>query len=266
MKILLSLVLLSLGSKPVIVCTLPPIQSLVSAVGGESFSYSTLLPKGYDPHTFEPRPGQIQKIEGAAIIFAAGLGIDSWADKLNERNRKLVKLGDEIAQRGLKVSNPHFWLDPELAKRTLFLIADELSRIDPTNWEKFYRNACEYSSRISEFVKEMRLKLQKSGVISLIVYHDAWTGFAKAFGFDVAAVIAKNPSIEPTLTDIERVVKIGRAKNVKVILKEKPFPGKLPETLARELGSKVAIVDPLFEGDYIKGMRANVNSILEALK
>lgn len=266
MKFLLSLVLIALGSKSVVVCTLPPIQSLVSAIGGENFTYSTLLPRGYDPHTFEPRPGQIQKVESAVVIFSAGLGIDSWADKLNERNRRLVRLGDRIVQNGLRVSNPHFWLDPELAKRALFLIADELSRIDPVNWETFYRNACEYSSKISEFVDEMRLRLQQSGDISLIVYHDAWTGFARAFGFDVAAVIAQNPSIEPTLKDIERVVKIGRTRDVKVILKEKPFPGKLPETLARELKAKVAVVDPLFEGDYIEGMRANLNSILEALK
>ncbi len=258
--------LLIAGKGQLIACTIPPITSLVRAVGGQEFEYVTVLPAGANPHTYEPSPKQLLKAGSSKLIFAAGGGIDSWAAKFKTEGRKIAELGELLKKEGAEVRNPHFWLNPQMGRRSLFIIARELSRIKPEKWDYFYGRACEYSGRIDSMVMNEKEGIEKLRSRGVIVYHDAWEEFAEAFGLEVVDIIAKNPALEPTFQEIKKVIEMGRERGVKAVLKEKPFPGKLPETVASEIGAKVVEVDPLFAGDYIESMRANLKKIEEALK
>ena len=264
-NLLLTLLLMA-GKGQLITCTIPPVPSLVRAVGGQEFEYVTLLPAEANPHTYEPSPKQLLKAGSSKLIFAAGGGIDSWAAKFKTKSRRIAELEDLLREEGAGVRNPHFWLNPQLARRSLFVIARELSRIKPEKWDYFYKRACEYSDRIESMVMSEKASIEKLKNRRVIVYHDAWEGFAETFGLEVVDIIAKNPALEPTLQEIKKVVEMGRKMGVKVVLKEKPFPGRLPETVASEIGAKVVEVDPLFAGDYIGCIRTNLEKIEEALK
>ena len=263
---LLLVFLLTAGKGPLIACTIPPITSLVEAVGGNEFEYVTVLPAGVNPHTYEPSPKQLLEAGSSRLMFAAGLGIDSWAVKFKTGDRRIAELGKSLKEEGARIRNPHFWLNPQLGRRSLFVIALELSRMKPEKWDYFYERACEYSKKIDSMVIHEKSRIERLKNRRVIVYHDAWEDFAEAFGLEVIDIIAKNPALEPTFQEIKGVIEKGKENGVKAVLREKPFPGKLPETVASEIGAKAVEVDPLFSGDYIEGLRANLLKIEEALK
>ena len=55
-----------------IVTTLFPLYDFAKQVGGERSNVSLLLPPGVEPHSFEPKPGDILKLESADLFIYTG--------------------------------------------------------------------------------------------------------------------------------------------------------------------------------------------------
>ncbi len=74
----------ALGSKqPVgVVTSVLPLAFLVGEVGGERVKVDALVPPGASPHTFEPVPSDMVKLQQARYFVSVGGGFDGWFDKL----------------------------------------------------------------------------------------------------------------------------------------------------------------------------------------
>ena len=77
-----------------LVATTSDLASLARAVTGDLAQVDSIIPPATDPEAFEPRPSDLAKLKGAAIVVRVGLGYDHWLDKLLQRH------GDAAVHRG----------------------------------------------------------------------------------------------------------------------------------------------------------------------
>ena len=63
--------------KLVVLATTPMIGELVKQVAGDSIEVNILMPYVADPHSFEPSPQDVKKIEEADLVFYTGLKYES---------------------------------------------------------------------------------------------------------------------------------------------------------------------------------------------
>ncbi|CAN5647947.1 hypothetical protein BH10ACT11_BH10ACT11_19610 [soil metagenome] len=75
------------------------VADLVRNVAGDKVDVEQILSPNSDPHEYEPRPDDIQKIADADLIFASGGELDSWIDDVVDQSGSgadVVVLSEEI--------------------------------------------------------------------------------------------------------------------------------------------------------------------------
>ncbi len=65
-----------------VVASVLPIAFVAQEVGGDRVKVDVLVPPGASPHTFEPVPSDMVKLQRARLFLRVGAGLDAWSDKL----------------------------------------------------------------------------------------------------------------------------------------------------------------------------------------
>lgn len=93
-------------SKLTVVTTLFPLYEFAKEVGGDDVEVTLLLPPGAEPHSFEPKPSDIKKIENADAFIYIGEIMEPWAhDILEGLNNKDIQIIDASSLVTLLESN-----------------------------------------------------------------------------------------------------------------------------------------------------------------
>jgi ABC-type Zn uptake system ZnuABC Zn-binding protein ZnuA len=237
-----------------VVATTTVFADFVKSVGGDRVDVVSLVPKGGDVHTFDPRPSDITRVADAQLIVANGLGLDEWLTKLaadSGTKAPVVNLADSVPKDQYIVEdgipNPHLWLDPDDAAIYATTIGDTLSRLVPAD-------AAVFKANVSAFQATLRdLKAWGRNLVgglptdrrTLIAFHDALPYFARTYGFRIAGVILKAPGQDPSASDIAALVKAIRDNKIHVVVSEVQFSDKLAKTIADETGA--TIVSDLYD-------------------
>ena len=73
------------------VATTTIVGDVVRQVGGDRIEITTLLPPGADPHSYQARPDDLRKLNGAQVVFMNGLHLEEamepTLDSIRERRR-----------------------------------------------------------------------------------------------------------------------------------------------------------------------------------
>lgn len=67
-----------------VVATTTLIGDIVSRVGGEDVDLKVIMPRGVDPHSYEPTPADVAAIADADVVFMNGLGLEELIEPLIE--------------------------------------------------------------------------------------------------------------------------------------------------------------------------------------
>jgi ABC-type Zn uptake system ZnuABC Zn-binding protein ZnuA len=65
-----------------VVTTTGDLRSLTEAVGGAGVEVTALVPPGFDPEEYQPRPQDLVRVRKAQALVRVGLDFDLWADRL----------------------------------------------------------------------------------------------------------------------------------------------------------------------------------------
>jgi manganese/iron transport system substrate-binding protein len=270
------------GPAPVnVVATTTVLADFVKSVGGARVNVVSLVPKGGDVHTFDPRPTDITAVSDAQLVVANGLGLDEWLTRLasdSGTRARIIKLGDSVPKDQYIVEdgipNPHLWLDPDDAALYASAIRDALSQLDPGDSALFDANATAYTGKLAELKKwgQDLVATVPADRRQVIAFHDALPYFARTYGFRIAGVILKAPGQDPSASDIAGLVKAIRDNNIHVVVSEVQFSDKLAKTIADETGAK--IVSDLYDdslGDppvdsYDALVRYDIQHLVNAMK
>nr|WP_246084473.1 metal ABC transporter substrate-binding protein [Salinadaptatus halalkaliphilus] len=134
-------------------------------------SVDNLVPVGLHGHGWEPDPTITQDIVDANAFIHVGPDFQPWADRAIEtveddgadthliNAREGVELLDlaETVEDDEEIEggkDPHFWLDPELAKHAVDNIANGLAEVAPDHEGEFADNADELKGELDELDAE----------------------------------------------------------------------------------------------------------------
>ena len=249
-----------------VVTALYPLAFAAEQVGGDGISVRNLTPPGVEPHDLELSGGDIRTISGADLVLYLGAGFQpALEDAIDSASSNAVDLLDTVETRLGGEVDPHVWLDPIGYAAIVERIGEELGR----------RSEAErFAATLRALDREFRRGLSACRRREIVTSHAAFGHLAKRYGLKQVAITGMSPEAEPTPRDLEAVVRQVRAAGATTVFFETLVPPRLAETVAREVGARTAVLNPL-EGltekeiaageDYVSVMRGNLVALREAL-
>jgi len=254
------------------------LADITKNVSGSRLEIDTLVPLGLDPHSFEPSPGDIAKIAESNILITNGAGLEEWLkDSITGANEKIIIVECSKGLEGLK-GDPHFWLDPNLAKVYVQNIRDALIESDPQGKDLYNINAEKYTARLIELDKWIVEAVKKipEGKRLLVTNHESFGYYADRYGFKVIGTIIPGSSSasSPSAKEISELIEKIKATGAKAIFLETGSDPKIANQVARETNIKIVTelyTHSITELDgpaptYIDMIEFNTNEIVESLK
>ncbi|UII30739.1 zinc ABC transporter substrate-binding protein [Fulvivirga ulvae] len=274
-----------------IVTTTGMIGDAVAHIAGDSADVTSLMGPGVDPHLYKATQGDLQKLTGADIIFYNGLHLEGKMGEVLEKLSKLkpvVAVAQNIEESKLRKVpefnnnyDPHIWFDVSLWVEAVRQIDHTLQELDKANAAYYHNNALKYIRQLEEldvWVREQIATIPE-GQRTLITAHDAFGYFGDAYGIEVKGLQGISTLSEYGLRDVSELARFIVDHKIKAVFVETSVSQKSINAVvqgAQERGFEVTIGGNLFsdamgeagtpEGTYVGMVRANVNTIVEALK
>jgi ABC-type Zn uptake system ZnuABC Zn-binding protein ZnuA len=255
------------------VTTIHPVASVVRAVAGPDAVVHTLLPAGANPDTYQTRPRDAEALDAAELVVRVGGAADAWLSP--PPGVPTVTFTDGmtlVGQRGPGTGNPHVWLDPILVRdRLLPPVTEALARVAPDSAAAIRDRARAFADSLTALDAEIRALLASAPDRRFISAHAAWVYFAARYDLEFAGALHTSPGNEPGSRALAGLVDEARARGVRAVLAEPQLGRAGVDALARELGARVEVADPLggveIEGreDYLSLMRFNARAFARAL-
>jgi zinc transport system substrate-binding protein len=256
-----------------IVVSILPLAEFTEKIGGDKVQVSVMVPPGAAPHTYEPTPGQFIEVSKTKMYVKVGSAIDFevvWFDKLRTTNRAMVicdaSAGLELVHdddNDQKRYDPHVWLSVKNAKIMVKNIYTCLCAIDSMHTGYYAKNLELYLSQLDSLDSEIEQLLSAKSHQEFIVYHPAWTYFARDYHLEQIPVEIEGK--QPTAKNIQQLIDYARINNIKCIFASPQFNRESADVIAREIGGRVVFIDPL-EKNFTANMSAVAQAVSEALE
>lgn len=285
-------ILISGGSaqaKLQVITSFYPLYDWTRQVGGDRIEVMNLVPAGVEPHDFEPTPADVLRIQSADLLIHQGGGLQPALEQLVKslqsprpviltatQGFQLRKgLPDPHGHQRSEAPDPHIWLDPVLAKEIVGRIADVLMKLDAGGAATYRQNAHMYQAKLDTLHIEFQHGLATCRLREVITSHAAFAYLTTRYGLQQTPIMGLSPNEEPSPRQLARLADFAKKRDIKVIYFETLVSGKVAATLAREVGAKTLVLNPI-EGltpqeaakgkDYLALMRENLINLREGLE
>jgi zinc transport system substrate-binding protein len=246
-----------------VLVSISPQKYFVEKIGGKWVDVEVLIPTGTNPHLYDPTPGQLINVAGAAVYFYNG-NLDfekSWINNLIESNPNLihVKLSDGIEmladpectghQEGHSHGvDPHTWLSPANARIIATHIKNTLCKQYPEHNSLFEANYNKLITEIAGLEKEIETKLSNLPNRKFMIFHPTLSYFAKQFGLEQISIEFEGK--EPTPKHLKASIDLAKKSGIQTIFIQKEFDMNNASIIANELDGNLVQIDPLSEDWY----------------
>jgi zinc transport system substrate-binding protein len=221
-----------------------PQQYFVERVGGDRVKVSVMVPPGFSPATYEPKPSQIRELGQAQIYIRIRVPFEEgWMNRIAGANENMLIVDQSEGIQRIGGTDPHIWLSPPLVKIQVRTIYDGLVAVDPDS-ESFYRsNLKAFLADLDELDATMRETLSGLRSRKFMVFHPSWSYFAQDYGLEMIPVEIEGS--EPSAAEMTELIRAARENSIKVIFAQPEFSTQSAETIAREIGGQVLLISPL---------------------
>jgi ABC-type Zn uptake system ZnuABC Zn-binding protein ZnuA len=272
-----------------IVATTSIVGDVVQQIAGESVSLTILLPVGVDPHSFQPTPQDIAKINAADLVFMNGAGLEEFMHPLIESASppaQIVSVSEGITLLKMQAGDhsehqeegdPHLWFDPNNVITWTHNIEKALIEADPDHATQYRAHAESYRLALIELDRWVQEQVAQvaPGNRRLVTDHLTLGYFAARYGFEQAGAVIPSYSTlaEPTAQELAALEDVIRRLGVKAVLVGESFNPTLAQRVAEDTGVRLVTFyhGSLSAADgpasnYLDYIRYNVTAIVEALK
>jgi zinc transport system substrate-binding protein len=248
------------SASPLIVTTIYPLYELTRQVAGPSAQVVSLVPTGAEPHDWEPSPQDLARIRAARVFIYHGAGLDPWVSRLladQASSRTLIvrategipllssTQSSESRGPGRPMPDPHVWLDPVLAQSMVETIRAALVKADPDHAATYTDNANRFRSELQALHEGFEAGLAHCARREVVTSHAAFGYLAKRYGLTLVPVMGLAPESEPSPAQLASIVRFARDRKVQYIFVETLVSPGLAETLAREIGARTLVLNPI---------------------
>ena len=243
-----------------VVTTLPDYAAIAREIGGDKVDVTAMAKPTEDPHFVDARPSFVVKLRSADVLIEGGAELEvGWLPPLLQtaRNAKIEsEPGRVIASQGIRLmdvpatltraagdvhasGNPHFMVDPIIAKAVAAHIAQSFSALDSANAPYYQANEKKFEEAINAKLQEWGRALLPFKGQHLVAYHDSWVYFAHRFGFVIDVFLEPKPGVPPSPSHLAEVIGKIKAEQIKAIIVEPYHNRKIAEKVAASTGAHV---------------------------
>jgi ABC-type Zn uptake system ZnuABC Zn-binding protein ZnuA len=175
-----------------------PLYDIVRRVAGDRLRVDLVLPPGRITHYYDPSPKEVSRLSSASLVFAVGLGLDSWLMPIVESagtgqgrvfdlgplvDPMLVPAGVAKAEGPAAARphedhegsiDPHFWLDPMRTRRATELVVEACRNLDPEGGPGYAVRGDEVKASLLRLHAELVQRSARWHGRSIVTFHGAW--------------------------------------------------------------------------------------------
>jgi zinc transport system substrate-binding protein len=256
------------SGKRSVIAAFYPLAFAAERLGGPRLHVENLTPPGAEPHDLELTPQAVGRVESANVVLYLGHGFQPAVSKAvaqanGERVDVLAGLPlRQSSEEGLS-ADPHVWLDPVLFTHVVRRIGTDLHRpVGPL------------VAQLEQLDRDYRRGLAHCRRNEIVTSHAAFGYLAQRYGLRQVSITGLAPESEPSPQQLAHVVDVVRRTHATTVFFETLVSPRLADTVAREVGAKTAVLDPIegltpseqAHGDnYLTLMRSNLAAIRKAL-
>jgi zinc/manganese transport system substrate-binding protein len=242
-----------------VVTTLTDLADFARNVGGDHVEVFSLATGIEDTHGVPMKPSFLPRLNRADLLLLIGFGCEhAFLPALIEASKNprieyghpgyvdcskgidpvdVPKSTDHSQGDVHPYGNPHYLLDPVLARTAVSNICAALVENFPQYAADFTRNRDAYLAKLDAKITEWGRAAAVLKGVKFVSYHEHWPYFAKQFGMDYIGTIELKPGIDPTPRHIEELVNEMKAQHVPIVVREPQFPEKVPALIAKQTGA-----------------------------
>ncbi len=276
-----------------VVATLTDLADFAREVGGDHVEVRSLATGVEDTHGVPMKPSFVPLLNRADLLLLVGFGCEhaflpALIEASKNPNLQVGKPGYVDCSKGVTPrdvpkstdhsegdvhaeGNPHYMLDPVLAKTAVQNIYAALVEIAPQYEADFTKNRDAYLAKLDAKIAGWEAELAPFKGTKFVSYHEHWPYFANRFGLVYFGTIELKPGIDPTPHHIQELITTMKADHVPLVVREPQFPEKVPALIADKTGAKLVKL-PIMPGGvsgtdtYIAEMDYIVRTVANALK
>lgn len=233
-----------------VVASLFPLYDFAKNIGKDKVDVSLLLPPGVEPHSFEPKPGDIIRILEADIFIYTDAVMEPWVAKILQaiENKNLLVVE---ASKGIPLmketsaedgehggTDPHIWLDFANAQHMVDTICEGFSAKDPAHKTFYADNARAYNRLLNALDSRYKNTLAHCKYSDVVHGgHFAFGYLAKRYNLHYVAAYGFSPDAEPTSRRLYDLSEMIKQKGIKYLFYEELLSPRVAKTIAQETGA-----------------------------
>lgn len=259
-----------------------PLQFLAQEIGGQAVTVESPTPAGAEPHDLELSTKDVASLSKAdAVIYQKGFqkAVDQAIAQAEpstvadvSKAASLVPIYKHESANATKSQDldPHFWLDPVRLEKTITPVLKALQKAAPELKKEFAKNARALSEKLKKLDANYATTLADCKLDKIVVSHEAYGYLAERYHFSQLGLSGFDPEQEASPAQLSKIQGAAKSAGVEVIFSEDLINQKTAKTMAKDLGIKSEVLDPLEsktgKGDYLQVMDSNLRKVAKALK
>lgn len=258
-----------LFGKPAVVVSIPPQKAFVEALTGTEVEVIVLIKPGQNPTNFSLSPKAMTAIGQASHYFSVGVPMETaLLPKLHSSypNLHIVDTSAGIRKRSLEshfhdhgdeddshehAKDPHVWLSPGLVKIQLRHYKRVLLELLPQKTSFIENNHKVFLEKLERVDDQLKTTLTPLKGATVFVYHPAFGYFLERYGLRQETVEVEGK--QPSPKQLNWLIKLANEFEAKTLFVQPQFERRAAQTLAKAIGGKVEIIDPLAE-NYLENL------------
>jgi zinc transport system substrate-binding protein len=288
----------SAAGKVAVFVSIIPQKYFVQKIGKNLVDVQVMVQPGASPATYEPKPKQMAAIAKTHIYFSIGVPFENaWLNKIASSNPNMMVVqtdqgiqkspmvdhhhhekaavnqkidqhhntegGNGENRRKSGILDPHIWLSPPLVMIQARTMATTLQTVDPGHRSDYEANYNVFISEISKLDIELKNIFSGNHGLQFMVFHPAWGYFADTYGLKQVPVEIEGKNPKPA--QLKSLIEFANTSNIDVIFVQPQFSAKSAEVIARSIGAKIIVADPLAP-DWAANLRKVGREIKAALR
>lgn len=255
------------NSQDTVFVSILPQKFFLEQIAGNSLTIEVMVLPGASPATYEPKPSQMRQLAESKAYFAIGVPFEmAWLDKISGVNPDMQVVHTDAGVTKLAMTStplreedghhhdhdhhhdpsgmdPHIWLSPPLVKQQAATITAALVRLFPDKAASFEENYQKFADRIDELDNRLRRLLAPQQGKQFMVFHPSWGYFAHEYDLNQVPIEIEGKNPKPA--QVQHLIQQAKKHNIKIIFAQKQFSTKNARIIARAIGGRVVLVDPL---------------------
>ena len=251
-------------AKLVVVGTLPDFSSIVSEIGGDRVTVSSLINGAQDPHFVDARPSMILEVNKADLLICIGMGLeDGWLPVLlaQSRNGKVQKGSrgymdasefitplEVVANPNRSMGdvhgsgNPHYYNSPIEMFKVATGIYARLVELDPDGAQAYGVRWKAFQEKYQKMLGEWSVALASLKGTKVVEYHKSWAYLLAWTGLVSAGALEPIPGIPPSPSHVASLLTKVKDQKIRFVIQEVYQPTRLSKLFAEKSGSILLVL------------------------